>query len=171
MRQGRCQLRDTVPPTPVRLTRCTLEGGWRHPRMSFRCSRRATLLRQAGGIGHPHHCQPCATIPATAAPRRTLWRHPDAVGAHGDQTSPQRPLCHIRAPVNGTLELAHYGGQSTNRATATLEAAPVRAQDAPRHLNRSGICQDGRQLHGAARHPLHVGKQCGMHVNCSLLGL
>jgi hypothetical protein len=27
VRQGRCQLRDTVPPTPVRLTRRTLEGG------------------------------------------------------------------------------------------------------------------------------------------------
>jgi hypothetical protein len=27
MRQGRCQLRDTVPPTPVRLTRRALEGG------------------------------------------------------------------------------------------------------------------------------------------------
>jgi hypothetical protein len=56
------------------------------------------------------------------------------------------------APVNGTLESAHYGGQSTNRYTATLEAAPVRAQDAPRCLNRSGIRQDGRQLHNTARH-------------------
>jgi hypothetical protein len=27
VRQGRCQLRDTVPPTPVRLTRRALEGG------------------------------------------------------------------------------------------------------------------------------------------------
>jgi hypothetical protein len=34
-------------------------------------------------------------------------------------------------PVNGTLELAHHGGQSTHCYTAALEAAPVRAQDAP----------------------------------------
>jgi hypothetical protein len=27
MRPGQCQLRDTVPPAPVRLTRCALEGG------------------------------------------------------------------------------------------------------------------------------------------------
>jgi hypothetical protein len=152
VRQGRCQLRDTVPPTPVRLTRRSLEGGRQHPRMSFLCLRRTMPWRQAGGIDHPHRCQPCATILATAAPRRALWRHPDAVGTRGDKTSPQRPLCHVWAPVNGSLESAHYGGQSTNRYTATLEAAPVRAQDAPRHLNRSGIRQDSRQLHGTARH-------------------
>jgi hypothetical protein len=34
-------------------------------------------------------------------------------------------------PVNGTLELAHHGGQSTNYYAATLEATPVQAQDAP----------------------------------------
>jgi hypothetical protein len=152
VRQGRCQLRDTVPPTPVWLTRRALEGGRQHSRMSSLCLRRTTPWRQAGGIGHPHHCQPCATIPATAAPRQTLWRHPDAVGARRDKTSPQRPLCHVRAPVNRTLESAHYGGQSTNRYTAALEAAPVRAQDALRRLNRSGIRQDDRQLHSTALH-------------------
>jgi hypothetical protein len=152
MRQGRCQLRDTVPPAPVRLTRRALEGGRRHPRISSTCLYRATPWRQAGEIGHPRRCQPCAAIPATTAPRRTLWRHPDAVGTYRDKTSPQRPLCHLRAPVNGTLEPAHHGGRSTNRYTAALEAAPVRAQDAPRRLNRSGILQDGRQLHSTARH-------------------
>jgi hypothetical protein len=55
-------------------------------------------------------------------------------------------------PVNGTLESAHYGGRTTNCCATTLEAAPVRAQDAPRRLNRSRIRQDGRQLHGTARH-------------------
>jgi hypothetical protein len=56
------------------------------------------------------------------------------------------------SPVSGALESAHCGGQSTNRYTAALEAAPVRAQDAPRCLNRSGIRQDGRQLPSTARH-------------------
>jgi hypothetical protein len=54
--------------------------------------------------------------------------------------------------VNGTLELAHHGGQSTNRYAAALEAAPVRAQDAPRRLSRSGIRQDGRRLRSTVRH-------------------
>jgi hypothetical protein len=69
-----------------------------------------------------------------------------------NETSPRRPLRHLRPPVNGTLESAHYGGRTTNRCATTLEAAHVRAQDAPRCLNRSRIHQDGRQLHGTARH-------------------
>jgi hypothetical protein len=35
-------------------------------------------------------------------------------------------------PVDGTLEPARGGGRTTNHYAATLEAAPVRAQDAPR---------------------------------------
>jgi hypothetical protein len=91
---------------------------------------------------HPHHS---CTTPDDVATSRRCW-------ARGDKTLRQRPLCHVRAPVNGTLKPAHYNGQSTNRYAAALEAAPVRAQGAPRRLNRSGIRQDGRQLHNTARH-------------------
>jgi hypothetical protein len=35
VRHGLCQLRGTVPPTPVRLTRRALEGGRPHPRTTF----------------------------------------------------------------------------------------------------------------------------------------
>jgi hypothetical protein len=90
---------------------------------------------------HPHHC---CTTPGTVTT--------DVVGARGDKTSPRWPLCHVRGPVNDTLEPAHYSGRTTNRYAATLEAAPVRAQDAPRRLNRSRIRRDGRQLRGTARH-------------------
>jgi hypothetical protein len=71
---------------------------------------------------------------------------------YGDKTSPQRPLCHVRALVNGTLEPTHHDGRSTSRYIAALEAAPVRAQDAPQRLNRSEIHQNGRQLRSTARH-------------------
>jgi hypothetical protein len=54
--------------------------------------------------------------------------------------------------MNGALEPAHYGARSTNRYTAALEASPVRTQDAPRRLNRSGIRQDSRQLRSTVRH-------------------
>jgi hypothetical protein len=152
MRQGRCQLRDTVPPTPVRLMRCALEGEPAAPSNVF------SVLMQGHAVtsgrrdrsspslsalcDHPRHC---CTTPNTVATSRRCW------GARGQDiattaTVPQR------VPVNGTLESARYGGQSTNRYTAALEAAPVRAQDAPRRLNRSGIRQDGRQLHNATRH-------------------
>jgi hypothetical protein len=70
--RGRCQLRDTVPPTPVRLTRRALEGGRRNPWMLFPWLHRAKPWRQAGGSGHPRRCQPCAAIPAPTAPRRVL---------------------------------------------------------------------------------------------------
>jgi hypothetical protein len=142
-----------MPPTPVWLTRRALEGGPAAPSNVF------SVLTQGHAVtlgwrdrsspslstlcDHPRHC---STTPDTVATSRRCW------DARRDKTSPQRPLCHVRAPVNGTLESAHYGGQSTNRYTATPEAAPIRAHDAPRHLNRSGICQDGRQLHGDARH-------------------
>jgi hypothetical protein len=55
----------------------------------------------------------------------------------------------------------------TNRYAATLEAAPVRAQDAPRRLNRSRIRQDGCQLRGIARHT-STRREIVRHV-CKLL--
>jgi hypothetical protein len=91
---------------------------------------------------HPRHC---CTTSGTVTTSQCCWgatrrRHD---GHCATYASP---------PVNGTLESAHYGGRTTNRCATTLEAAHVRAQDAPRCLNRSRIHQDGRQLHGTARH-------------------
>jgi hypothetical protein len=152
VRQGRCQLRDTMWPTPVRLTCRTLEGGPAAPSNVF------SVLTQGRAVTSGQrdrsspslsalcdHSRHCSSMPDTVATPRRCW-------VRGDKTAPRRPLCHVRAPINGTLESAHYGGQSTNRYTATLEAAPVRAQDAPRRLNRSGIRQDGRQLHNTTCH-------------------
>jgi hypothetical protein len=93
--QGRCQLCDTVPPTPVRLTRRALEGGPAAPSNIFyvliqghavtsgRRDRSSPSLSTF--CGHPRHCR---TTPNTMA---TSQRY-------GDKTSPQRPLCHVRAP-------------------------------------------------------------------------
>jgi hypothetical protein len=55
-------------------------------------------------------------------------------------------------PVDGNLELAHGGGQTTNHYAATLEVAPVRTQDTPRRPDWSKIRKDGRQLRGTSRH-------------------
>jgi hypothetical protein len=54
----------------------------------------------------------------------------------------RRHDCHCAAygrPVDGTLEPARGGGRTTNHYAATLEAAPVRAQDAQRRLDWSRI--------------------------------
>jgi hypothetical protein len=144
VRQGRCQLRDIVPPTTVRLTRRALEGGPAAPSNIFYAliqghavtsGRRDRSSPSLSALcGHPRHCR---TTPGTVA--RTRHSHNDHCATYG-------------SPVNGTLEPAHYGGRSTNRYTATLEAAPVRAQDIPRRLNGSGIRQDGRQLRSTVRH-------------------
>jgi hypothetical protein len=86
----------------------------------------------------PHYAGHCGNIPTLLG--RTGTRH-----LHNGH-------CATYGLLNGTLELAHHGGQSTNYCAAALEAAPVRAQDAPRHLNGSGIHQDARQLRSTVRH-------------------
>jgi hypothetical protein len=152
VRRGRCQLRDTVSATPVRLTRCALEGdGSTLECLSFAYAGPCRDARPAGSVipvavnpvrpclPLPHQARHCGNISALLGHAGTRRLHNSHCASYG-------------SPVNCTLESAHYGGQSTNRYTATLEAAPVRAQDAPRRLNRSGIRQDGRQLHGTARH-------------------
>jgi hypothetical protein len=84
-----------------------------------------------------------------------LWRHPNAVGTYGVRPSPQQPLCHVRASRQRHPRIVpprRPVNQLLHRCSATLEAAPVRAQNAPRRLNMSGICQDGRQLRSTVRH-------------------
>jgi hypothetical protein len=93
--------------------------------------------------GHPRHCNATpgtvTTFPMLLECTGTGRRHDRHCAAYG-------------CPVDGTLEPARGGGRTTNHCTATLEAAPVRAQDAPRHPDWSRIRQDDRQLRGTARH-------------------
>jgi hypothetical protein len=153
VRRGWCQLRDTVPPTPVRLTRRTLEGGPAAPLNAFS----VTVLGHAVTSGcagavipvavNPvrpslpllHHAGHCNDIPTLLRRAGTRRRHDGHCATYGP-------------PVNDTLEPAHCGSRTTNRYAATLEAAPVRSQDAPRCLNRSRIRQDDCQLRGTDRH-------------------
>jgi hypothetical protein len=60
VRHGQCQLRDTAPPTPVRLTRRTLEGGPVTPSNHFLVN----LQGQAMTLGRQN------AIPATVGPVR-----------------------------------------------------------------------------------------------------
>jgi hypothetical protein len=76
VRRGRCEPRDTVPPTSVRLTRRALEGGPVEPSNAFPVTTQDYAVTSAGGSGLLRRCQPRAAIPATAAPRRVLRRHP-----------------------------------------------------------------------------------------------
>jgi hypothetical protein len=134
--QGRCQLRDTVSPTPVRLTRRAIKGGpaapsnifymlvQGHAATSGRRDRSSPSLSAL--CGHPHHYR---TTPDTVATSQRCWdvRGQDiATTATVPRTDPRQ-----RHPRTGPPRR-----QSTNRYTAALEAAPVRERDAPRRLNR-----------------------------------
>jgi hypothetical protein len=60
----------------------------------------------------PHHTGRCGDIPALLGRTWTRHRHNGHCATY-------------KLPVNGTLELAHHGGRSTNYCATALEAAPV----------------------------------------------
>jgi hypothetical protein len=93
--------------------------------------------------GHPRHC---SAMPGT------VMTSPMLLECTGTRRRHNRHCAEYGPPVDGTLEPACGGGRTTNHYAATLEAAPVRAQDAPRHLHWSRICQDDHQLRGTAHH-------------------
>jgi hypothetical protein len=72
VRRGRCQLRDTVPPTPVRLTRRALEGGSSAPSNPLLVTPLGQTMTSGRRERHPRRCQSCAAILTPAAPRRAL---------------------------------------------------------------------------------------------------
>jgi hypothetical protein len=117
VQHGQQQLRGTVPPTPVRPARCTLEEGRQSPQRED-----ARLLRDRPGRRHdvrPAEAVTSVTIGPVrpSPPSRCHPGHciaiPDAVEACGDRTPPLQPLCLVRPRVNGTLESSH--GRSPNR--------------------------------------------------------
>jgi hypothetical protein len=108
VQHGRQQPCGTVPPTPVRLTCCTLEKGRRSPRRGD-----LRLLHARTGLRRDVRLVGAVTSIAIGPvrPSPPSQRHlghcitiPDAVEACGDRTPPRRPLCLVRPHVNGTLE-------------------------------------------------------------------
>jgi hypothetical protein len=142
-----------VPPTSVRLTRRTLEGGPAEPSNAFPVTTQGYAVtsgqrKQSSPsllvlCGHPRHC---SATPGTATTYPTLL---ECTGAG------RRHACHCASygpPLTAPSSRPAGGGRTANLYTATLEAVPLQAQDAPRHPDWSKICQDGRQLRGTARH-------------------
>jgi hypothetical protein len=156
VRRGRCQLRGTVPPTFVRLTRRALEGGRRNPRRgtnTFSMSTQDYTMTSgrwewsspplSALCGHPRHCN---ATPGTAATSLTLLRCTGTGHHHA---------CHCASyglPSMAPSSRPAGSGRTSNLYATTLEAAPVRAQDSLRRPYRSKICRDSRQLHDTARH-------------------
>jgi hypothetical protein len=57
MRRGQCQLRDTVPPTPVLLTRRALEGGPAAPSNPSLMTLQGQTMTSGRRERHPRYCQ------------------------------------------------------------------------------------------------------------------
>jgi hypothetical protein len=108
VRQGRCQLCDTVPPTLVRSTLRTLERGRQNPRKGDERLFHACPgpRRDVGPVRRVSSVTICPARPSP--PSRRHPGHcsaiPDAVGARGDKTPPRPRLCPLRPPVSCTLE-------------------------------------------------------------------
>jgi hypothetical protein len=75
--------------------------------------------------GHPHHC---AAIPGTAASSPALWE-PNTTGHRHARRCAASGL-----PSAEPSSQCTDGDQTRSSRAATLEAAPRRAQDSPRHL-------------------------------------
>jgi hypothetical protein len=172
VRQGRCQLRDTVSPTHVRLTRRALEGGPAAPSNVF------SVLTQGHAVtsgwrdrsspslstlcDHPRHC--CTTLDTVVTSRR-CW---DARGqdvANNDHCATYGPPS--TAPSNRPTTAA-------SQPTATPPPSKPLLYEHRTHHDAStgaGFAKTAVSSTALLAIPPHVGKQCGMHVNCSLLGL
>jgi hypothetical protein len=104
VRHSQCQLRGTVPPTPVRLTSRAPRRGASHTL--------EPLSRESAGASHdvrpaerhPCHCWSCAAAPVLATPRRALLQPLRCCQARGDGTPPRLPLYPVRIAVSGFLE-------------------------------------------------------------------
>jgi hypothetical protein len=93
--------------------------------------------------GHP---RPCSTTPRTAATTPALLERPGTGRRHTRRCTSYGP------PSMAPSSLSVDEDRTANYYASTLEAAPVRAQDTPRHHDWSEIRQDGHQLHDTARH-------------------
>jgi hypothetical protein len=139
--EGRCQLRDTVPPTPVRLTRRALEGGPAAPLNIFH----ELMQEQAVTSGRWDQSSPslstlcdrprhCGTTPDTVTTSQRCWdaRGRDiATTATVPRTGPRqrRPRTGpLRRPVNQPL---HRHPRSRSCTSTRRTTTPQQERDSP----------------------------------------
>jgi hypothetical protein len=111
---------------------------------------------------HPRHRD---AIPATASPSPTLWKRAATGHRHAG-------YCASYDLMSTTPSSPHADGHQTGDLyAATLEAAPGRAQDAPRRPARSKIRRTAVYSMALYAMPPHVDKIVRHDVNCLLLSL
>jgi hypothetical protein len=142
-----------MSPTFVRLTRRALEGGQAEPSNAFPMTTQNYTVTSGGReqsspslstlCGHPHHCR---ATPGTTTTSPTLL---ECMGTGRRHT---RHCTSYGPPLTSPSSRPVSGGRTTSLYAATLEVAPVRAQDTPRHPNGTKIRQDDHQLCGTVHH-------------------
>jgi hypothetical protein len=93
--------------------------------------------------GHP---RPCSATPRTAATTPALLERMGMGRHHARRCTSYGP------PSTAPSSLSADEDRTINHYASTLEAAPVRAQDAPRCHDQNEIRQDGCQFRGTTRH-------------------
>jgi hypothetical protein len=118
VRQGWCQIRDTVPTTLVRPPRRTPRGRTAEPskevRMPTPRSGRTMSWRQASGACLLRHLRPVRPSPPLCRHPGHCSAIPGTVGPRDGGTSPHQPLCDFQPSVSVTLEPT-YGRRPNKR--------------------------------------------------------
>jgi hypothetical protein len=160
VRYGQCQPRGTVLPTPVRLTRRSLEGGPIAPSNLFLMNLQGQTMTSGRWERHP---RPYGTTPGTATTTPTL------LSTRGrDAATPATVPC-----TDCRQRLPRARLRTPQPTTTPSPSKPP--------LFKYGTCRDDKTGARTARMatnfpalraiPPPVAKQCGISVNRPLLGL
>jgi hypothetical protein len=151
-------------PSPQRLADGTLECFFRdYTRLRRDVGPAGAAIPSLSVLcGHPRRC---SATPRTATTSLMLLERTGTGCRHTCRCTSYGP------PWTTPSSRPKDNGRRANRYTTTLEAAPVRAQDAPRRHDWNKIRQDGRQLPGTARHASTRRRIVQQPVNRSPLSL
>jgi hypothetical protein len=150
VRRGRCQLRDTVPPTLVRLAHRALKRGPAAHSNPLLMTPQGQTVTSARRERHPCCCNPVRLSPPLLRHAVHCYNYYDVVERTG---TGRRHACYYTSHgSSSTAPSSPPEDALVNHHASTLEVAPIQAQDAPRRRDWSKIRQDGRQLHGTVRH-------------------
>jgi hypothetical protein len=129
VRHGQCQLRGTVPPTPVRLMRSALERGSATPSNHFLVNLQGQAMTLGRRDAIPVTVDPVRPPPCLQHHAGHCYNNPDVVG----RTGTGRPhACHcIPYGSPSTASSSPSEDATDNHYALTLEAATVRVQDTP----------------------------------------
>jgi hypothetical protein len=129
VRHGQCQPRGTAPPTPVWITRRALEGGPATPSNRFLVNLQGQTITLSRRDAIPAIVGPVRPPPCLQHHAGHCYNNSGAVRHAG---TGRRHACHcIPYASPSTASSSPSEDATANHYALTLEAATVRAQDAP----------------------------------------